>query len=192
MRFFAFLFLLFQTICFAQQSLFHYKTSDKQTFNIQRGTKEIFHYLKIDRGQIEENTLFEIDNSTKKMVIPQDGFYEIKASFNFNPNTTLIKNNRGGVNFGIVQISEENEQFIAATRKSFDQENQTIFSKIKVYPTIVYLQKGVAVAPAVNSGLMGTILLGSEIGCDKKERNCVSFEWEIKLISSEKAYQKYF
>ncbi|HUH25128.1 MAG TPA: hypothetical protein VLY87_00745 [Flavobacterium sp.] len=161
-------------------------------FKIHRGTDKIFHYLKIDRAQIVTNTLFEIEETTKKLTIPQDGFYEIKATFHFNPNTSLIKNNRGGVNFGIVQISEENEQYVAATRKSFDKDNQMEFSTITVYPTIVYLQKDVVVAPAVSSGLIGNVLLGCEIGCEKKNKNCTSFEWEIKLISSEKAYQKYF
>lgn len=192
MKFILLLFFLIPFKSLAQQPLFQYKTSDQQFFKIHRGTDKTFHYIKIDRGQIVSNTLFEIEETTTKLAIPQDGFYEIKATFHFNPNTSLIKNNRGGINFGIVQISEGNEQYIAATRKSFDESNQMIFSTITVYPTIVYLQKDVVVAPAISSGLIGNVLLGCEIGCEKKNKNCTTFEWEIKLISSEKAYQKYY
>lgn len=174
------------------QPQFYYKTSDHQSFRIRPGTEKTFHYINLDRAQIVTNSMFVIDNSTKKLIIPENGFYEITATFNFNPHTSTIKNNRGGVNFGIVQISENLEQFIAATRKSFNGDNQDGFSIIKVYPTIVYLQAGVAVAPAINSGLMGNALLGCEIGCEKRNKNCTSFEWYIKLISKEDAYQKYY
>jgi|SRR5690554_38721 len=191
MKYFAFLIFLFCNISIAQPQ-FYYRTSDHQSFRIRPGTHHTFHYIQLDRGQIATNTLFEIDNATKKLIIPQNGFYEITATFHFNPHTSTIKNNRGGVNFGIVQISEDLEQYVAATRKSFNEDNQDGFSTIKVYPTIVYLQEGVAVAPAINSGLMGNVLLGCEIGCEKKNKNCTSFEWYIKRISDEDAYQKYY
>src|SRR5690554_7929540 len=122
------------------QPQFYYKTSDHQSFRIRPGTEKTFHYINLDRAQIVTNSMFVIDNSTKKLIIPENGFYEITAIFNFNPHTSTIKNNRGGVNFGIVQISENLEQFIAATRKSFNGDNQDGFSVIKIYPTIIYLQ----------------------------------------------------
>jgi len=184
-------FIVFSFTGFAQQS-FQYKTNQQQTFNLRVGMHKTFHYVKMDKQDIVKNDLFEIDEKTQKLVIPENGFYEISASFNFNPSTSVIKFNRGGVNFGIVQISDNNEQYVAATRKSFDKDNQDMFSRIEVYPTIVYLQKGVVIAPAVNSGLIGNVLLGCVLGCEKKNKNCTSFSMNITLISEEDAYQKYF
>jgi len=184
-------FIVLSFTAFGQQS-FYYKTNMQQIFNLRVGMHNVFHYVKMDKQDIVKNDLFVIDENTEKLVIPKNGFYEIAASFNFNPSTSVIKFNRGGINFGIVQISEDNEQYVAATRKSFDKDNQDMFSQIEVYPTIVYLQKGVVVAPAVNSGLIGNVLLGCVLGCKKKNKNCISFSMNIKLISEEDAYQKYF
>ncbi len=178
-------------LAFSQET-FTYKTSKQQTFNIRPGTDKTFHYLKMDKQEIVSNTLFVINEDTKKLTIPENGYYEISASFNFNPSTSVIKFNRGGVNFGIVQISENNEIYVAATRKSFDQDNQDLFSRIDVHPTIVYLQKDVVIAPAISSGLIGNVLLGCVLGCERKNKNCISFSMNIKLISSEDGFQRYY
>lgn len=183
-------FVLCSFIGWAQPS-FSYKTNQQQTFNLRVGQK-IFHYVKMDKKDIVHNTLFVIDDATDRLIIPENGFYEITASFHFNPSTSVIKYNRGGVNFGVVQISDNNEQYIAATRQSFDQDNQDLFSRITVYPTIVYLQQGVVIAPAISSGLIGNVLLSCVLGCDRKHKDCVSFSMNIKLISDEDAYQKYY
>lgn len=188
------IFFLFFVLCsfigWAQPS-FSYKTNQQQTFNLRVGQKT-FHYVKMDKKDIVHNTLFVIDDATDRLIIPENGFYEITASFHFNPSTSVIKYNRGGVNFGVVQISDNNEQYIAATRQSFDQDNQDLFSRITVYPTIVYLQQGVVIAPAISSGLIGNVLLSCVLGCDRKNKDCVSFSMNIKLISDEDAYQKYY
>src|SRR5690606_6377757 len=94
-------FIVFSFTGFAQQ-LFQYKTNQQQTFNLRVGMHKTFHYVKMDKQDIVKNDLFEIDEKTQKLVIPENGFYEISASFNFNPSTSVIKFNRGGVNFGIV------------------------------------------------------------------------------------------
>lgn len=190
MRFFLFLMLL-PFLGFSQQT-FTYKTSKQQYFNIRPGTDKIFHYLKMDKQDIVFNSLFVIDESTRKLTIPENGYYEVSASFHFNPNTSVIKFNRSGVNFGIVQIAEGVEQYIAATRKSFDQDNQDLFTRIEVYPTIVYLQKDAVVAPAISAGLLGNVLLGCEIGCNRKNKKCTSFSMNIKLISDEEGFQRYY
>lgn len=191
-KFLVFCMLFFVANLFAQQPLLHYKTNAHQIFRLRPGTEKTFHYVKMDKADMVQNTLFMVNDTTKKLMIPQDGFYEISAMFHFNPNTSNIKYNRGGINFGIVQVSEGNEQYIAATRKSFDKENQSEYSTIIVQPTIVYLQKDVVVAPAISAGLLANVLLAAEIGCEKKNKNCTSFEWTIKRISNEKAFQKYF
>lgn len=190
MRFFLFL-MLFPILSFSQES-FSYKTNKQQTFNIRPGAEKVFHYIKMDKQHIVNNTLFVIDENTQKLIIPENGFYEIEASFHFNPSTSVIKFNRGGVNFGVVQIAEGVEQYVAATRKSFDQDNQDKFSRIEVYPTIVYLQKDAVIAPAISSGLLANVLLGCEIGCTRKNKNCVSFSMNIKLISDEDGFQRYY
>jgi|GEM_PF-1233015 len=188
-----FVVLLFTTniFCFAQSPEFHYKTRNSQTFRIRPGTEKTFHYVSMDKKDIVENTLFSIDNETKKLVIPENGFYEISGSFRFNPSTSNIRYNRGGLNFGIVGINAGVEQYVAATRKSFDKDDQDDFSIIVVYPTIVYLQKDVVVAPAISAGLIGNVLLGCELGCGK-QKSCTSFEWKIKRISNEEGHQKYY
>lgn len=192
MKYFVFVFFMVNIVGFAQTPRFHYKTNNSQIFRIRPGTHKIFHYVQMRKEDIVENSLFVIDEETRKIRIPNDGFYEITASFYFNPSTSHIKFNRGGINFGIVRIAEEGEQYIAATRKSFNKDNQDKFSKITVYPTIVYLQKDAVLAPAISSGLIGNVLLGCELGCNKKNEKCVSFEWNIQLISNEKGYQKYY
>lgn len=191
MRFLVFC-LLMSCCVSAQKKDFVYEAHAYQIFRIRPGTEKIFHYIKMDKEHIKKNSLFKIDSETQKLIIPINGFYEISASFNFNPNTSKIKNNRGGLNFGIVQISENQEVYIASTRKSFQKEDQDCFSRITLNPTIVYLQKDMIVAPAISSGLIANVLLGSEIGCDKKDKNCTSFEFKIKLISNENGGQKYF
>src|SRR5690554_7226891 len=72
MKYFAFFFILFYNIGVAQPQ-FYYKTSDDQSFRIRPGTHHLFHYVQLDRGQIATNTLFEIDNATKELIIPQNG-----------------------------------------------------------------------------------------------------------------------
>ena len=183
-------FVLCSFIGWAQPS-FSYKTNQQQTFNLRVGQKT-FHYVKMDKKDIVHNTLFVIDDATDRLIIPEHGFYEITAFFHFNPSTSDIKYKRGAVNFGVVQISDNNEQYIAATRQSFDQDNQDLFSRITVYPTIVYLQQGVVIAPAISSGLIGNVLLSCVLGCDRKNKDCVSFSMNIKVISDEDAYQKYY
>lgn len=190
MRFFLFL-IFFPILGFSQES-FSYKTHKQQVFNIRPGADKVFHYIKMDKQDIVSNSLFVIDENTQKLVIPENGFYEITASFHFNPSTSVIKFNRGGVNFGVVQIAEGVEQYVAATRKSFDQDNQDLFSRIEVYPTIVYLTKDAVIAPAISSGLLGNPLLSSVLGCPRKDKNCVSFSMNIKLISDEDSFQRYY
>jgi len=190
MRFFLLL-MLFPLVGFSQES-FSYKTHKQQFFNLRPGTDKTFHYVKMDKQEIVSNTLFVIDETTQKLTIPENGYYEISASFHFNPNTSVIKFNRGGVNFGVVQIAEGVEQYVAATRKSFDQKNQDEFSRIEVYPTIVYLQKDAVVAPAISAGLLGNVLLSCEIGCNRKNKNCTSFSMNIKLISDQDGFQRYY
>lgn len=191
MKYFTVLFFTISTFCFAQQSIFHYRTNNSQTFRIRPGTDKTFHYVNMDRKDIVENSLFDIDDTAKKFIIPQNGFYEISALFRFNPSTSNIRYNRGGLNFGIVVISEGVEQYVAATRKSFSKDNQDRFSVVRVYPTIVYLQKDMVVAPAVSAGLIGNVLLGCELGCGR-QKSCISFEWKIKQISNEEGHQKYY
>lgn len=190
MRFFLFL-MFFPILSFSQES-FNYKSSKQQFFNLRPGTDKTFHYIRMDKQEIVSNSLFVIDETTQKLVVPESGYYEITASFNFNPNTSVIKYNRGGVNFGIVQIADGVEQYVAATRKSFDQDNQDQFSRIEVYPTIVYLQKDAVIAPAIGAGLIGNPLLSCEIGCKRKDKNCTSFSMNIKLISDQDGFQRYY
>jgi len=185
------LFILFPLIGFAQES-FVFNTNKNQTFNIRPGTDKFFHYIKMDKKDIVSNSLFVIDEQTQKLVIPENGYYEISASFYFNPSTSVIKYNRAGVNFGIVQINQNVETYVAATRMSFDQDNQDMFSKIEIHPTIVYLEKDSAIAPAISSGLLGNVLLGCQLGCPKKEKNCTSFSMNIKLISDQDGFQRYY
>lgn len=184
--------LMLNVLCAAQTKQFVYKTKKTQSFNIHPSTEKLFHYIKMQKQNVVVNTLFSTEDKINKMTIPEDGYYEISATLNFNPQTSLIKHNRGGLNFGIVQISEGTEQYVAASRKSFDKDTEDVFSQINVLPTIVYLQKGVLVAPALTSGLLARVLVNSEMGCDKKNKNCTTFQWSIKLISNEKAYQKYY
>lgn len=185
-------FLLMSCNFFAQKSEFLYQANAYQTFRIRPGTEKIFHYIKMNKADIKRNTLFKIDEDSKKLVIPKNGYYEISAFFNFNPSTSNIKNNRGGLNFGMVQVTENQEIYIASVRKSFNKENQDIYSHINLLPTIVYLQKDMVIAPAISSGLIGNVLLGCELGCDKKDKGCTSFQFKIKLISNESGSQKYF
>ena len=192
MKYLVFIFCMMNVLCHAQSKSFVYKSHKKQSFNIHPSTEKLFHYIKMQKQDVFLNTLFSSDDKIDKLTIPEDGFYELTATFNFNPQTSLIKHNRGGLNFGIVQISEGNEQYVAATRKSFDKDTEDVFSEINLYPTIVYLQKGVLVAPALTSGLLARVLVNSELGCDKKDKNCVTFQWSIKLISNEKSFQKYY
>ena len=58
--------------------------------------------------------------------------------------------------------------------------------------TMFGLQQGVVIAPAISSGLIGNVLLSCVLGCDRKNKDCVSFSMNIKLISDEDAYQKYY
>src|SRR5690606_36979731 len=144
------------------------------------------------KKDVVHNALFVIEDVTDRLIIPENGFYEITASFHFNSSTSVMKYKMGAVTLGVVEISDNNEQYIAATRQSFDQDNQDLFSRITVYPTIVYLQQGVVIAPAIRSGLIGNVLLSCVLGCDRKNKDCVSFPMNIKLISDEDAYQKYY
>lgn len=192
MKYLVFIFCMMNVFCQAQSKSFVYKTQKKQNFSIHPSTEKLFHYIKIYKQDVVLNTLFNDDEKNYKLIIPEDGFYEIAATFNFNPQTSLIKHNRGGLNFGVVQISEGTEQYIAATRKSFNKDTEDVFSEINLYPTIVYLQKGVLIAPAISSGLLARVLVNSELGCDKKNKNCTTFQWSIKLISDEKSHQKYY
>ena len=186
------LFLIFFPLTIFSQETFHYKSNKQQFFNLRPGSDKTFHYIQMDKQDITHNTLFVIDETTQKLAIPENGYYEISATFHFNPSTSVIKMNRGGVNFGIVQIAEGVVEYVAATRKSFDQDNQDEFSHIEVHPTIVYLQKDAVVAGAISAGLLANPLLSCELGCPKKKKNCVSFAMTIKLISDQDGFQRYY
>ncbi|UUV22686.1 hypothetical protein [Paenimyroides aestuarii] len=186
------MFLLFFPLLAFSQETFSYKSNKQQFFNLRPGTDKTFHYIQMDKQDITNNTLFVIDETTEKLVIPENGYYEISATFHFNPSTSMIKMNRGGVNFGVVQIFNGVEAYVAATRKSFDQDNQDEFSRINVYPTIVYLQKDAVIAGAISAGLLGNPLLSCELGCNRKNKNCTSFAMTIKLISDQDGFQRYY
>ncbi|WCM40940.1 hypothetical protein MG290_08170 [Flavobacterium sp. CBA20B-1] len=186
------LFLVFFPLTIFSQETFSYKSNKQQFFNLRPGTDKTFHYIQMDKADITLNTLFLIDANTEKLIIPEDGYYELSASFYFNPSTSVIKFNRAGVNFGIVQIFDGVEEYVAATRKSFDQDNQDEFSRIEVHPTIVYLSKDAVVAGAISAGLLGNPLLSCELGCNRKNKNCTSFAMTIKLISDQDGFQRYY
>ncbi|WKW46232.1 hypothetical protein P3875_10700 [Myroides sp. JBRI-B21084] len=190
-KLFFLIFILFCTAGNAQET-FHYQGNATQFFNLRPGTDKTFHYIQMNKAHIIKNTLFAIDEKTEKLLIPESGYYEISASFQFNPSTSVIKYSRAGVNFGIVQIASGIEQYVAATRKSYDQENQDDFSIIKVHPTIVYLEKDAVVAGAISAGLLSNPLLSCELGCPKKKKECVSFSFTIKLISDGEGFQRYY
>lgn len=190
-KLFFLIFILFCTYGNAQE-IFHYASNATQFFNLRPGTDKTFHYIQMNKAHIVKNTLFVIDEKTEKLTIPENGYYEISASFQFNPSTSVIKYSRGGVNFGIVQIANGIEQYVAATRKSYNQENQDTFTVINVHPTIVYLEKDAVVAGAISAGLINKPLLSCELGCPKKKKDCVSFSMTIKLISDAEGFQRYY
>lgn len=193
MKFILLITLLFSGfLSFAQSAAFHYKTSSQQYFRIRPGTDKFYHPINLRTQDIVTNTLFTIDENKVTFKIPEDGFYEITAMYHFNANTSNVRYNRGGVNFGIVQTIDKGGIYVAATRMSFDKSTQDKFIDIYVQPTIVYLQKDVEIYPAISSGLMANPLLGCEIGCEKKNKNCTSFEFKIKRISNEKSFQRYY
>lgn len=181
---------LFSTLSNAQS--FTYSTHKKQSFQLRKGQYNDFQYVMLDRSDITLNTLFDIDNATQQLIIPYDGYYEVEAFFNFNPDTASIKHNRGGINFGLVHIRDNKSQYMAASRFTFDKTNQDNYSPIEVLPTIVYLQQGDVVAPAISTGYVDTHLFYTHVGCSKTIDNCVSFSFNIRLISTENGSTDFF
>lgn len=171
---------------------FTYSTNKKQSFQLRKGQYNDFQYVMLDKSDITFNTLFDIDNNTQQLIIPYDGYYEVEAFFCFNPDTASIKDNRGGINFGLVHIRDNKPQYMAASRFTFDKTNQDTYSKIDVLPTIVYLQQGDVIAPAVSTGYINTHLFYTHIGCPKAKNNCVSFSFNIRLISTENGSTDFF
>lgn len=190
MRLLTFLLWLIPTFVNAQS--FVYETNEKQSFKLRTGHHSQFQYVQVNRADFKHNSLFAIDEDTRHFIIPYSGYYEVEAFFNFNPETASIKENRGGINFGLVHIRDGKEQYMAATRYTFDHTNQNIYNPINVLPTIVYLQQDDIIAPAVSSGYLNSHLFYAHFGCDKKEEDCLSFWFTIKLISIEDGDTDFF
>lgn len=190
MRVLCALLLLLCTVANAQS--FVYETSEKQSFKLRAGHYSEFQYIMVNRADFKHNSLFDIDENTRHFIIPFNGYYEIEAFFNFNPDTASIKENRGGINFGLVHIRDGKEQYMASARYAFDKTNQNKYTPVYVVPTIVYLEKGDIIAPAISSGYIDSHLFYAHIGCDKQTDDCVSFSFKIKLISVEDGHSDFF
>lgn len=193
MKFFLF-FLMFPLYSAISQeyNFFFYESKKEQNFRLHPGRSDQLHYVYMDKGDIKYNTLFEISDETKRLVIPKDGFYEIEGRFSFNMNTGNLKGAKAGINFGFVKIGLANEVYIAATRFSFEENNQNQYIEIPVYPTIVYLEKGSVLAPAISSGLLNKPIVNAHLGCEKTAESCTALKWSLKFISDDTFQQKYY
>lgn len=194
MKIFYFLITLFAlNFLHAQDyAFFHYESSKGQYFKFHPGANKKFLYVKLDRNDIEFNSIFDINESTQKLIIPVSGYYEISGRYHFDLRTGNVKNSRAGINFGFVQIKNGIEEYIAATRISYTEYNQDGFMNIYIDPTIVYLEQGVVIAPAISTGLLDKPIVNAYLGCKTNETNCTAFEWSLKRISNEASSQKYF
>lgn len=181
-----------QTLSAQNYLFFHYESSHQQYFKFHSGANKKMLYVNMDRNDIVFNTLFEINESTKKLIIPQSGFYELSGFYRFNLNTGNINGTRAGINFGFVQIKSGIEEYIAGTRISYTNKTQDQFLDVHIYPTIIYLDEGVVIAPVLSTGLLDKPIVNAEIGCPKSDKNCISFKWSLKKISDEASQQKYF
>lgn len=190
MRLLTFLLWLIPTFVNAQS--FVYETNEKQSFKLRAGHYSQFQYVQVNRADFKHNSLFAIDESTRHFIIPYSGYYEVEAFFNFNPDTASIADNRGGINFGIVHIRDGKEQYMAATRYTFDKTSQNTYNPIKILPTIVYLNQGDIIAPAISSGYINTHLFYAHFACESEEEDCASFSFKIKLISLEDGHTDFF
>ena len=188
------LFALFFVLPFQAQeyAFFHYESSKEQYFKFHPGANKKFLYVNLDRNDIIFNSLFEIDANTQKLIIPQNGYYEISGYFHFDLRTGNLKNSRAGMNFGFVQIKNGVEEYIAGTRISYTENNQDVFMDIYIDPTIIYLEQGVVIAPAISTGLLDKPILNAFLGCKNNTKECTAFEWSLKRISNEESSQKYF
>lgn len=175
-----------------EYAYFHYESSNEQYFKFHPGANKKFMYVNIDRNDILFNSLFEIDNKTQKLIIPVSGFYEVSGYLHFDLRTGNLKNARAGMNFGFVQIKNGIEEYIAGTRISYTEKNQDVFMDIYIDPTIIYLEQGVIVAPAISTGLLDKPILNAYLGCEKNTKDCTAFQWSLKRISNEESSQKYF
>jgi len=192
MRILPVLFSFFFIIINANAQSFVYETSDRQSFKLRPGHHTQFQYVMVNRADFKHNSLFDIDENTRHFIIPFSGYYEAEAFFNFNPDTASIKDNRGGINFGLVHIRDGKQQYMAAARYTFDKTNQSEYTAVYVLPTIVYLKQGDIIAPAISSGYINTHLFYAHIGCPEKTDDCVSFSFKIRLISVEDGNTDFF
>lgn len=173
-------------------SYFLYESSANQYFRFHPGASKKMLYVNMDRNDIVFNSIFNIDERTSKLIIPSSGFYEISGYYHFNLNTGNVKNSRAGINFGFVQIKSGIEEYIASKRVSYTENTQNLYSDIYIHPTIVYLEEGVVIAPAVSTGLLDKPIVNGHIGCEKNNKDCISLKWSLKKISNETNSQKYF
>lgn len=168
-----------------EQKFFYYTHNLEQEFKLRSNSAMIYLPVHLDRNEIKYNTLFEIDSKTTQLKIPESGVYEISGFFNFNLNTGSVENSRSGINFGFIQNFNDIESFIASTRFSFNKETQSGFRKVEVYPTIIFLKKGTVLFPAITSGLLDKPIFGAKLGCDKSDKECITFEWKVVKIADE-------
>jgi len=178
-----FFLLFFSLIVHAQSKAeFYYTHSKSQVFNFKPKNATFFNWINLNSKEVKTNSLFVIPTDFKRLIIPESGYYEISGSFNFNLNVDNLHYSRAGINFGFIQIQNNREAFVAATRFSFTNENQKTFQNIKIKPTVVYLERNTFLAPAISSGLLDKVLYNSFLGCEPKESDCISFEWKVIKI----------
>lgn len=168
---------------------FYYETSMEAYFRLHPGAYKKILYIQMDRNDIVSNTLFPIDDTTKKLEIPSDGYYEIFGAISFNLNTGNIHFSRAGINFGFVKVFNQIEQYIASTRWSFTEENQNTPCVVHIPKTIVYLEKGAVIAPALSTGLLDKPIVNAHIAPYNNE---FSLQWGIKKISNEQGHQTFY
>ena len=58
-------------------SYFLYESSANQYFRFHPGASKKMLYVNMDRNDIVFNSIFNIDESTSKLIIPSSGFYDI-------------------------------------------------------------------------------------------------------------------
>lgn len=185
--------LIFLTNGWAQEyAFFHYESKLEQYFKFHPGASKKILYVNMDRNDIVFNSLFDLDEKTTQLIIPISGFYEISGYFHFDLRTGNVKNSRAGINFGFVQIQNGIEDYIAGTRISYTETNQDGFLDIYIDPTIVYLEKGVIIAPVMSTGLLDKPIVNAYLGCERTNKDCIAFQWSLKRISNEASSQKYF
>lgn len=158
-----------------------YSTRD-QKFKILAGKNKVYHQIAIDQDMVVQNELTTWNAEKSSLIFNTTGYYEVSASFHFNPNSSILGYSRAGINFVICKNEKNILSIVASKRQTFYSENANEYNSIEIAPAIVHVKEGESLILCINAGLLERDMLSAKLGTSTKHQAPYSYQLKIEKL----------